>query len=664
MQRMISPKWKVFLESLAGILKMSFVAVSPAGEVQAIYNPKPPFSLLAGYPLLERAYRGFFKEIAAHYKPELEGRLIADPLGLPAVVLSLREESYLVLGGCFTQRDHAYLAALQSRLQSLGVSQDNRIWLQMTFLSASDLSSTAEHIRVIYRHLCRTLDETTELGQQMLLLAAVEEINKLMVESLNPAKFNLERILDLVVSSLVILSDAAGAWAFVCQDPGKTLGCYRGQCTDLLGHLQEAWEAVAVGCADPVRPFLSFCKTKIPTGLSVEMETLQLKEASACLGVIAGGSLSAGSALAAFARQLAIALEVASLYEFAQQRFGMLYNSIAHGLIVTNMRGEILLINDQAISILAVQGISLSIGSSLRNSGFYRPIERAIDNVLESGCSYIHQRAILGRNDRVQHIRWDVLPFISDQGAISGAMLLMEDITEQVAFFQAVRDWEKLAAAGEVAAGLAHEIRNPLATAKAAIQFYDVVGDQSKQAELLHRLDTELERMNEILTSFLETTMSTGNERMEPLHPGNLLCDLEALLREEANINEIELVFDLPEDPLPPVLGDPAALKQVFLNIARNAFEAMAEGGRLIISLARCGNRLQIMFCDNGPGIPEEIMLNITRPFFTTKLGGTGLGLSFSSSILNTMGGELQIESLPREGTTVKIMLPCYEREA
>ena len=253
LQRMITPKWQVFLESLAGILKMSFVAVSPSGEIQAVYNPKPPFSLLAGYPLLERAYRGFFKEIAAHYKPELEGRLIADPLGLPAVVLQLQEEAYLVLGA-FTQRDHAYLAALQSRLQSLGVSQDNRIWLQMTFLSASDLSSTAEHIRVIYRHLCRTLDETTELGQQMLLLAAVEEINKLMVESLNPEKFDLERILDLVVSSLVILSDVAGAWAFVCQDPGKTLGCYRGQCTDLLGHLQEAWEASAAAGDDPCAP--------------------------------------------------------------------------------------------------------------------------------------------------------------------------------------------------------------------------------------------------------------------------------------------------------------------------------------------------------------------------------------------------------------------------
>ena len=587
--------------------------------------------------------------------------MINDPLGLPRLCCNCRKR-LTWFWGLFHPKGSRLSHRFAKPAAKPGSSQDNRIWLQMSFLSENELGSSAGHIRVIYRHLCRTFDETTELGQQMLLLAAVEEINKLMVESLNPEKFDLDRILDLVVSSLVILSDAAGAWAFVYQDPGKTLGRYRGQCTDLMGLLQQAWEAGAAAGDDPVRSFVQYCKGKMPPGLSVEMETLQLKDTSACLGVLASGSLIAGSALAAFARQLTIALEVASLYELAQQRFGMLYNSIAHGLIITNTRGDTLLLNDQALSLLAVQGIKLSIGSPLRNSGFHRPIEKAIDDVLESGCSYIHQRAMLGQDDRVQHIRWDVLPFISDQGTVSGALLLMEDITEQVTLFQKIRDWEKLVTAGEVAAGLAHEIRNPLATAKAAIQLYGVIGDQDKQTELVHKLEAELERMNEILTTFLSTTRTTGDEEMEPLHPGDLLRDLEMLLRGEANINEIDLVVNVPDEPLPPVLGNPSGLKQVFLNIARNAFEAMLEGGRLMISLARSGNRLQIMFCDNGPGIPEEIMLNITRPFFTTKLGGTGLGLSISSSILNTMGGELQVESRPREGTTVKIVLPCLER--
>jgi len=133
------------------------------------------------------------------------------------------------------------------------------------------------------------------------------------------------------------------------------------------------------------------------------------------------------------------------------------------------------------------------------------------------------------------------------------------------------------------------------------------------------------------------------------------------LLNSEALLNEIDLEINFSTGKPLVVLGSPDSIKQVFLNIARNAIEAMENGGKLSISTSLYNGRAQVTFQDNGPGIPEENMATLTKPFFTTKPGGTGLGLSISSTIVRMMGGDLTIKSSLGKGTTVNISLPDYE---
>lgn len=656
----ISPKWHMFQDALAGILKITIAVISAEGKLLTVQNALPPFSEFERHPGLLTAYSDFFRGIPRAYGAAGTERIFFDPLGLPVAAMPLGDGTFLILGGCLDKRDRQLLLDLKGRLSDLGVAEENKTWLKMASLSLEELKDNMAHVETLYIQMMRSLNETTDLGQKMLILSAVEEVNKLMVGTLNPEQFDLRRILDLVASSLVILSDSDGAIVFTYRQPAYSIATYRGECVELMESLKEEWETIAGGQEDPVDVFPRISKSRAVKlyGLSIETEMLKREETSAFLGVITPHGKYLHSALSAFIKQVVIALEVSSLYEVIQKRFGMLLNSIRQGIIVTDRAGKIMLLNQAAKNILGNQGITLALEDSLDGKRFCRQIVEAINHALEAGCAYSQKRSAIGSGDNLTHLRWDVAPLLKDDSSVAGAILIFDDITEPVNLFREIRDWEKLAAAGGVAASLAHEIRNPLATAKAAIQLFELVDNEEKRRELLGKLSNELDRMNQVLTTFLSSAKPIKEDLLQPVNIVRVVEDMELLLRNEAHLNEIDLAIELPEEEVPPVMGDPNSIKQVFLNIARNAIEAMAEGGRLDISVCRCNNQIKTSFRDNGPGIPFENLQHITRPFFTTKLGGTGLGLSISSSIIKMMGGELSISSRQGEGTTAEVFVP------
>ena len=196
----------------------------------------------------------------------------------------------------------------------------------------------------------------------------------------------------------------------------------------------------------------------------------------------------------------------------------------------------------------------------------------------------MQKRSVIGEGDSLTHLRWDVVPLLREDGCSAGAVLVFNDITEPVKIHHEIQDWERLATAGEIAAGLAHEIRNPLATAKAAIQLVRMVEDPVKQEELLGKLERELDRMNDILTNFLNISKPMPENKQEPVNLDQTLHELLFLLNSEALLNEIDLEINLSTGKPLVVLGSANSIKQVFLNIARNAIEAMEGGGKLKIS--------------------------------------------------------------------------------
>jgi signal transduction histidine kinase len=215
-----------------------------------------------------------------------------------------------------------------------------------------------------------------------------------------------------------------------------------------------------------------------------------------------------------------------------------------------------------------------------------------------------------------------------------------------------------LAALGEFAATLAHEIRNPLTSMRIDLQRVQEKLPAGLPARLpVDRSLEQIEQLNETVGGVLRLARS-GSIAAEPL---DLRAPVAAAMRtartefERRGVRLAELVED---PPAIPVRGDASALQQLFLNLLLNAAEAMSEGGRAAVELGTADGRAVVTVQDNGPGMPPDVLERALEPFFTTKAAGTGLGLAISQRIVLAHRGDLEIESRPQEGTRMRVSLP------
>ena len=249
-------------------------------------------------------------------------------------------------------------------------------------------------------------------------------------------------------------------------------------------------------------------------------------------------------------------------------------------------------------------------------------------------------------------------------------------VIENSKLYLQMKERDRLAALGEMAAGLAHEIRNPLAAIKGAIQLLVPDGkaaaekeDPEQAREFLGIILEEVNRLNGVVTQFLDYS--------RPAKPSLVPGDVNEILHRTLKLlageipEDVRLSVELAEE-LPLVSCDAEQLRQVFLNLALNALEAMPEGGSLEVStrLARDelalwrdsphrSDQVEIRFRDSGPGIPEEAREHIFIPFYTTKQKGTGLGLAICQRIVKTHGGQIGIRSAPADGAEFVVSLPA-----
>jgi two-component system, NtrC family, sensor histidine kinase HydH len=240
--------------------------------------------------------------------------------------------------------------------------------------------------------------------------------------------------------------------------------------------------------------------------------------------------------------------------------------------------------------------------------------------------------------------------------------------------YERMKERDRLAALGQMAAGLAHEIRNPLGSIKGAAQFLQPAADgrdgtRDGSREFLDIIVEEVNRLNKIVSQFLDYARPYRGEQ-RPLDPADVLRKTLALLsKEQQEHGNVEIVTNFAERS-PPVRADAEQLLQVFLNLSLNAIQAMPAGsgkvGKLLIStgLRRATRRgaaaafLEVRFRDTGVGIPSNDIKNLFIPFCTTKDKGTGLGLPISQRIIENHGGTIEVRSQPGEGATFTVLLP------
>ena len=264
-------------------------------------------------------------------------------------------------------------------------------------------------------------------------------------------------------------------------------------------------------------------------------------------------------------------------------------------------------------------------------------------------------------------VRCKMSPLLGTNGTVSGFVITFEDLTEIRQMEESVRKSDRLAAVGRMAAGLAHEIRNPLGSMGSALQF---LRERSKlddaDRELLEVALKESNRLDEIIKNFLTYakpgTNVFGKDGKDSVDLAALINDSATLLRHSPEIHENHSInLELPDEAVL-IRGNEVQIKQVFWNIARNAIAAMPNGGSLSIRLeaSNAMRNASVVFSDTGIGIPAERLDKLFEPF-SEDAKGTGLGLSIVRKIVTEHGGEITIKSSEGIGTEVRLEFPLVE---
>jgi two-component system NtrC family sensor kinase len=240
-----------------------------------------------------------------------------------------------------------------------------------------------------------------------------------------------------------------------------------------------------------------------------------------------------------------------------------------------------------------------------------------------------------------------------DHIEMNGAM--ERDLLEQMAFN------EKMAELGMLATGLVHELNTPLSVIVSAAQMVLREEELSGFArEMIERIGLEANRLSQFSRGLLSFTRRNDDGEQE-VNPAEVLRDVTAFLRYEAQKRSIRVVEDL-DYRTPFVSADPNHLKQICINLIMNAFQAMNDGGTLLLrSTTGSGGCAELEIADTGPGIPAETLEHIFMPFYTTKAPGegTGLGLFITRKIVELYNGTIAVKSTPGQGTTFHISLPA-----
>lgn len=250
------------------------------------------------------------------------------------------------------------------------------------------------------------------------------------------------------------------------------------------------------------------------------------------------------------------------------------------------------------------------------------------------------------------------VPLFYENGKRKGLVVIGRDITQQKVAEQLLLKKEKLSVIGELAAGIAHEIRNPLTSIKGFLQMMK----ETKQVDerFVQIMLDEIERVNQIVTQLL-VLAKPQMKAYKPLHLNDVIDYVIELFTYEAILQNVQIKYEPRTTAI--VYGDKNELIQVVVNVVKNALEAMPKGGVLTITTEDEDDRVHLVIEDTGKGIEQERLKHIGEPFYTLKEKGMGLGLTTSMKIVHEHKGTMHIESKVGEGTKVHIVLPLHKND-
>lgn len=330
--------------------------------------------------------------------------------------------------------------------------------------------------------------------------------------------------------------------------------------------------------------------------------------------------------------------------------------SMNSGVLIFDNNGVITSSNPAMVQILArpiPEGVSIHANADL----FPPLLQKVILVGLESKLALENERIRLEEFSPPRTLEVNAFPFRDESGIMLGTAFFFKDITQIIRLEDQLKRADRLSALGVLAAGVAHEIRNPLTGMKMIVQLLSAdLGEGDPKREPLGIIQNEIDRLERIIVNLLDFARPS-RPQLVTLHLPEIITACLLLLKNQINKAGLKLETSFPSE-VPSLIGDPDQLKQVFLNILTNAIQASKNGGILAVSVEQRDGWVIAAIRDSGCGIRAELLKGIFDPFMTTKEDGTGLGLSVALRIVEEHGGRIEVESILGSGSTFSINLP------
>jgi PAS domain S-box-containing protein len=345
-------------------------------------------------------------------------------------------------------------------------------------------------------------------------------------------------------------------------------------------------------------------------------------------------------------------------YQQLTTQHELLLNSLDEGVVGIDLDHKISFCNPSGAEMIGFPPEEL-IGRTPQESFLIHPTDQesqfhaALDDgktrQVDTGLFYTKQRSSFP----VEYI----YKAIKKNDNIIGGVVSFRDVSEQKRAHELAIKSEKLSLAGQLAAGIAHEIRNPLTSVKGFLQ---LIKSGTVHEKYIDIMSDELNKVEIILSELLMLAKPQA-VTYRPYDIGNVMIDVITLLKKQALLNNTNLLFSSSNQKVI-VNCDQVQMKQVFINFIKNSIEALPTGGRIEITLRQENDKAVIDIADNGHGIPEDKLKQVGQPFYTTKDKGTGLGLMVSFNIIDNHQGMVSLKSKVNKGTRFTITLPVQNK--
>jgi two-component system, sporulation sensor kinase E len=349
------------------------------------------------------------------------------------------------------------------------------------------------------------------------------------------------------------------------------------------------------------------------------------------------------------------AIQLINIQDYTQS----ILRSITSGVLTVGPDGSVATANPAAERMLGMSEFEMvpkPIGSLFRYDG---GISADVAKVLAGRLPLaLRESTLVTANGGEVHVQASTSRMRAVGGTVLGAVVTLEDVSDIKALTDQLIRADRLAAMGELTAGVAHEVRNPLGVIRASVQLLeDAKGDPSRTHEAAEVIKQEIDRLDRVIKALLDFGRPS-KPTLVHTDLNEVLQDIVLFTNRFAKQSNVHIVERLDAD-LPAVHGDPDQLKQVFLNLVTNAVQAMDKtGGTITIETRGAGEYVEVSVSDTGPGIAAIDLPKVFDPFFTKRAEGTGLGLTIVHRIIDEHEGHIEVESGPG-GTVFNVTLPA-----